>query len=108
MKKSGTNPPRGLSPEAEAWRRKIVEGFEIDDNAGALILTTAMEALDRLRQAQKLIDREGITTTDRFGQVKQHPATMVERDSRTALLRSLKALNLDIEAPGEIGRPPGR
>ncbi len=101
-------PKLGLSHEAETWRQKIIEGFEIGDDAGLLILMTAMEAFDRLREAQEILKREGITTTDRFGQVKQHPGTMIERDARTALLRSLKALNLDIVPPGEIGRPPGR
>jgi phage terminase small subunit len=56
-----------------------------------------MEAFDRMRQAQALIKKEGITIVDRFGQMKQHPATLIERDSRTAVARGLKALNLDIE-----------
>ena len=111
MNKSSTStpkPPSGLSAEAEVWRKKIIEGYEITDDAGLLILMTAMEAFDRLRECQRVLASEGLTCTDRFGQTRAHPLTAVERDSRTALLRSLKALNLDIEAPGPIGRPPGR
>jgi P27 family predicted phage terminase small subunit len=100
-------PPKGLSDEARQWWKAIVTEYTVGDEAGLLILTTAMESLDRLREAQRLIAAEGIVITDRFDQKKQHPATLIERDAKTALLRSLKALNLDIVPPGPIGRPPG-
>jgi phage terminase small subunit len=107
MKSSATQlrPPK-LSGEAKRWWTQIVAGFEIEDEAGLLILRTAMESLDRLREAQSILARDGIITTDRFGQQRQHPATLIERDART-LMRSLKALNLDVVPPGPIGRPPG-
>jgi P27 family predicted phage terminase small subunit len=98
--------PLTLSPESRAWWRTLVSEYTIDDDAGLLILRTAMESLDRLRGAQAILRAEGICVKDRFGQPRQHPATMVERDAKTALLRSLKALNLDIQPPGPVGRPP--
>jgi P27 family predicted phage terminase small subunit len=74
-----------------------------------LILESTLEALDRMRQAQEAIDKEGITTKDRFGQPKQHPATLVERDSKATLLRGLKAMGLDLEPLNEAaGRPIGK
>ena len=97
-----------LSQEASDWQKKILRDFEIEDEHGLLILRTAAEALDRLRDAQRILAREGVCVKDRWGLPKQHPATMVERDARTALLRSLKALCLDVELPGPMGRPPGR
>jgi hypothetical protein len=103
MKKSG----RTLSPEAQAWGRELVDAFEIDDAAGKLLLQTALEAFDSMRQAQTLIERDGLTLKDRFGQVRLNPAALALRDARTALLRSLRALNLDIQTPGPIGRPAG-
>ena len=112
MKKSTSNahlrPPRDLSPEAKAWWRTIVTEYTIDDDAGVLILQTAMQAFDRLRGAQAILKAQGIIILDRFGATKQHPATLIERDARTALMRSLKALNLDILPPGPVGRPPGK
>ena len=51
--------------------------------------------------------REGIVIRDRFGQKKQHPATLVERDAKMALVRNLKALNLDLEPLNLPGRPHG-
>src|SRR5215472_6204636 len=104
MRKSGRAPVT-LSPEARAWWKELVEAFEIEDAAGQLLLQTAMEAFDSMREAEQIIKRDGPTIKDRFGQVRLNPAALLLRDSRTALLRSLKALNLDIQTPGPIGRP---
>jgi P27 family predicted phage terminase small subunit len=102
-------PPRHLSREAKGWWAKLQEDFGIEDAAGLLILTTAAEAFDRMRGAQKLIKKHGATCLDRFGQTKANPATTIERDSRAAMLAALKALNLDIEPLKEhAGRPAGR
>ena len=50
---------------------------------------------------------DGITITDRFDQVKPHPATVIERDSKLTLLRHVKALGLDLEPlHDKPGRPP--
>lgn len=102
-------PTKGkLSREAVKWWNRIVEEWDLDPGA-LLILENALECFDRMRQAQAIIARDGITTTDRFGQVKQHPATLVERDAKAGLLRALRALNLDIEPLNAgPGRPPGR
>ena len=103
MKNSGLpKPPAHLSKEARQWWTKIVDLYEIDE-PGLLLLRTAMESLDRLREAQDMIREEGIVVKDRFNQSRQHPATLVERDAKNMLLRSIKARNLDIEI---IGRPP--
>ena len=100
-------PPRHLSEEAKGWWKRMLAEFVIDDEAGLLTLQSTLEAFDRLRESQAVLAEEGITVKDRFGQPKQHPATMIERDARTALLRGLKALNLDVVMPGPIGRPGG-
>ncbi len=112
MKNSGDDglpqAPRYLSREAKGWWNRLVAEWELDD-AALLLLGSALECLDRMRQAQHILDSEGITTRDRFGQVRQHPATLVERDAKAGLLRNLKALNLDLEPLREApGRPPGR
>jgi len=98
------NPPGKLSTEAQALRRKIVQAFEIDDPAGQLLLDQAMESFDRIRQAQAQIICDGLTITDRFGQPKPHPASFIERDARTALVRCLRSLNLDVEVPQAKGK----
>ena len=101
--------PKNLSREGKNLWRKIQGEYQITDEAGLLILATACEAFDRMRLSQEILKKEGMATTDRFGQAKAHPMTTVERDSRTAMLAALKQLNLDIEPLRDgPGRPPGR
>ena len=108
MKNSPQKPPKGLSREAARWWRRLTTEYEIGDNAGRLILTMAMEAFDRMRQAQAVLATDGLVVKDRFDQVKTHPVAVVERDSRAQMLAALRALNLDIEPLRDgPGRPSG-
>lgn len=101
-------PPKGLSREAGRWWRRLTTEYEIGDDAGRLILATALEAFDRMRQAQAVLATDGLLIKDRFGQIKAHPLCVVERDSRAQMMAALKALNLDIEPLRDgRGRPPG-
>jgi P27 family predicted phage terminase small subunit len=109
MKARLPDPPKQLSREAKAWWKKIVAQWHLDDPA-LLILEGTLESFDRMRQAQALLAAEGLVVKDRFGQPKQHPASLVERDAKQAVLRGLKALGLDLEplAEGKGGRPPAK
>ena len=98
-------PPRHLSREARAFWRSLVADFELEPHHLA-ILERACEALDRMRQAQVAIAEDGAYVDGRFGK-KAHPALAVERDSRTAHLRALRELGLDLETPANP-RPPTR
>lgn len=97
-------PPTELSAEAQNWWRLFVTEWQLDD-ASLLILRSGLEALDRMRQAQDLIAKHGLVAPDRFGQLKQNPATIIERDSRAAMLSAFKRLNLDLEP---LAAGPGR
>ena len=81
----------------------MVAEFEIDDAAGALLLQTALEARDRMRECQKKIKADGTTVTDRFGQVRGHPLLSAERDARSAMLAAIKQLQLVREEPEPEG-----
>jgi P27 family predicted phage terminase small subunit len=96
--------PPHLSTEAKTWWRKINEGNEINDQAGLIILTTALEAFDRMRQAQAIIAELVITVSDRWQQVKPNPAAAIEHNSRAAMLSALRQLNLDIEPTTQKGQ----
>jgi P27 family predicted phage terminase small subunit len=106
MKNSRPKAPSGISAEARVWWTKLVAAYELDDEAAQFLLLQAMESFDRLRAAQALVEKDGLVVEDRFGQKKPNPATMIERDSRTALLRALRQLNLDVEPP--VSRPGGK
>ncbi len=104
-----TKTPSTLSAEAAGWWKRLITEYSIEDEAGLLILQTALEALDRMRAAQRAIKKEGMQVADRFNVMKPHGLLPVERDSRAQLMMALKALNLDIEPLRDgPGRPGGR
>jgi len=101
--------PKNLSTEAKRWWRKIQDEYAIDDEAGLLLLQTALESFDRMRACQRTIEAEGQTVLDRFEQAKAHPLLAAERDARSQMLQALKQLNLDIEPLRDgPGRPGGK
>ncbi|MET4808336.1 P27 family phage terminase small subunit [Limibacillus sp. MBR-115] len=103
-----TTAPKHLSAEARKLWTRIGTDYDLTDAAGCLLLTTALEAFDRMREAQAVIAERGAVFVDRFEQPKANPACVVERDSRAAMLAALKALNLDLEPLRDMpGRPPG-
>jgi P27 family predicted phage terminase small subunit len=100
--------PSHLSKEAKKIWSEILAEYDISDAAGLRILRVALESFDRAQAARTAIDKDGMTVTDKFGQVKPHPLLPIERDSRAAFLAGLKALNLDLEPlRDKPGRPGG-
>ena len=68
--------PRGLSLEAARLYRETVTQNGLDEIADASSLTlleNAARALDRLRQAEAVVRKEGATVKDRFQQLRPHP-----------------------------------
>ncbi|HJU18586.1 MAG TPA: phage terminase small subunit P27 family [Stellaceae bacterium] len=98
MKKSDV--PKHLSAEAKRLWQRLRDDFRIDDAAGLLLLKNALEAHDRLTEARRILKKEGIVVRDRFGQPKQNPASLIERDARQQLLAALKALRLEPSVMG--------
>jgi hypothetical protein len=83
--------PSHLSPEMAAWWLSAAVGLSVSRR---LVLTAAAESWDRAAQARELVDRDGITLMDRFGQAKANPATVVERDQRSAFAALVRQLEL--------------
>jgi P27 family predicted phage terminase small subunit len=107
MKSSRPAPPPKLSAEGKAWWTRIIGLYALDEPA-LLILESALECLGTMRDAQAVVKEKGMVVQDRFGQLKQNPATLIERDAKTNMLRHLKALNLDLEPLADRpGRPAG-
>jgi P27 family predicted phage terminase small subunit len=99
-------PPPHLSAASRTLRQRLATEYGITDSGGLFLLDIALEALDRMRDAQVVIKREGIMITDsKTGKCRAHPALIIEKDSRWALLQALKSLNLDIDLPAKVGKP---
>lgn len=98
-------PPKHLGAAGRALWRSIVAEYELEPHHLA-VLEAACQARDRMDEAHAAIERDGAYLPGRFG-TKAHPALAVERDSRIAMLRCLRELGLDLEAPA-TSRPPTR
>ena len=98
--------PANLSPASRRWFRETAENFILDQHHIKL-LELAARTWDRAEEARKLLKADGLTFTDRYGQLKPHPAVAIERDSQLRFARLIRELRLDDEMPdAEYSRPP--
>ncbi|CAN5775327.1 hypothetical protein BH24CHL6_BH24CHL6_08740 [soil metagenome] len=97
--------PRHLTAESKRFWRQVTSEYLLESHHLAL-LERACEAMDRMREAQAAIERDGAYVAGRFGP-RAHPALAVERDSRLAFARFVRELGLDLSAPA-TSRPPTR
>ena len=98
--------PKHLNVDAKRLWAKLQREYVIEDQGGLLLLQTAAEAFQRMRECQQRIESDGHVLTDRFGQPKAHPLLCVERDCRSQMLQALRHLNLDVEPlKGRVGKP---
>lgn len=100
-----TKPPAHLRPATRRWFSLVLNDYELDPHHIRL-LTLAAEAWDRGQAAREVIDRDGMTFADRFGQPKARPEVAIERDSRIGFARLLRELALDVDGPDEAPRAP--
>ncbi len=96
--------PEHLSPPARAWYERVAAGWELGE-AELELLRLACETRERYTEAKALLDAEGLVVRDRFGQARSHPAAAIERDARIALVRILRELGLEEEAPPQPFEP---
>lgn len=98
-----------ISNKGKKLKKSILSDFDISDRGGLEILDRAIESFCRMRAAEELIDVEGLTVVNRFGEKKEHPALNTERKARAQFLLAIKQLNLDVLPPNHrIGRPGGQ
>lgn len=81
-------------PEAELFRG-LVERYRFDIGS-VEVLTATLEARGEARRAREIIEAEGATIGDRFGQVKPHPMVAILKDSRRTFMEGMRALRLDV------------
>jgi P27 family predicted phage terminase small subunit len=96
--------PKGLSAEATRLWKATVDTWQLDAPALTL-LEDACKSLDRRRAAEKLVQKEGMTQTDRFGQIKAHPCMGIIRDEISSFVRLLKQLGLDVAGAAALTKP---
>lgn len=100
MKDSTNTPkaPSNLRPATRKWFKSVVEDYELDGHHVRL-LTLAAEAWDQAQTAREVLDRDGLTFLDRFGQPKERPECGILQNARIAFARLIRELALDVETP---------
>jgi phage terminase small subunit len=98
------NVPAHLSPESKEFYRKAVDAYELDDHH-LLLLVKALEAFDLAEKCRKILHKEGLVYTDRFGSPRARPETKILNDSRNAVKNIFRELGFDL-TDDNSSRPP--
>lgn len=91
-------PPDHLGTRGRSFWTTVLSQYDIA-GADLNLLQSACELLDRSHSARLLIETEGLTVQDRFGQAKSHPAVDIERSSLLGFVRIARELGLHVEVP---------
>ncbi|MFC3322141.1 P27 family phage terminase small subunit [Mesorhizobium cantuariense] len=97
-------PPAHLQPATRKWFKSVTENYALEGHHVRL-LTLAAEAWDQAQIARAVLDKDGQTFNDRFGQPKERPEVAILNAARIAFARLVRELALDVDAPTE-SRPP--
>jgi P27 family predicted phage terminase small subunit len=92
--------PAHLQPETREWWATIVSRYECQSHHLKL-LQAAAESWDLYQKAKAVLDAEGLTYTDRWGQPTARPEVGIMRDAKLAFVRILRELNLTADEPGK-------
>lgn len=88
--------PEGLTPPSVAFWDETVREFVLD-RQHLKLLEAALQAWDEMSAARKIVAREGLTFTDRFGQPRPHPAVSMAQKARAQFGRLMRQLDLEGE-----------
>ena len=98
-------PPESLKRHGRALWNQIQSEYEIRDGGGIEMLRQACAAADRAEDCAKKIEREGLTVTNARGTPHDHPLVKHELAARAFVVKTLRALGLNVEP---LRRGPGR
>jgi hypothetical protein len=95
--------PKHLRKPTQTWVKSVLSDYDLEEHHFKLLIAAA-ESWDRLCAAREIVDAQGMTFTDRFGQPKARPEVAIERDSKVVMARLLRELALDSEPPPDTPR----
>jgi hypothetical protein len=97
--------PKHLRTPTRKWFDTVVDDYELDGHHIRL-LTLAAESWDQAQTAREVLDLDGQTFLDRFGQPKERPEVGILQNARISFARLIRELALDgAGAPSDV-RPP--
>ena len=90
-------PPAYLHPGAAELWRVVLRDYSLEPFQLSL-LETACSAKSQELRCQEILDAEGMTfTSGRNNMIRARPECTLLRDSRSAFLRAMAALRLEVE-----------
>ena len=95
--------PQGLGPSKKLWQ-EITDSYEPFDAHQLELLKLACLTLDRVTEARAVLKKEGAYIVDRYGQPREHPAAVTERQNKILFMRLSRELGLDLGPPDEKTR----
>jgi phage terminase small subunit len=95
--------PRDLSDESKQIWREVVREFDLLP-LELKLLEAAVRCWDRVLSFREDIKDKGTIYTDRYGQPKERPEVVAERQYKTLFMRLVRELGLSVDAPDS--RPP--
>ena len=84
--------PRHLNATGARFWREVCTDYALTEHDELELVRLAAEALDRARQAQRILRSEGLQVKDRFGVPHAHPMLNVEMRSRAAAASAIKQI----------------
>lgn len=97
-------PPAHLEPLTRKWFSLVCEEYDLESHHLKL-LQAAAESWDRMQSARAVLDAEGISYKNRFGDPCARPEVAVERDAKVSFARLVRELRLDDVPPPDSPRP---
>ena len=106
MRKNPTGERKWCKEARELWKK---ENEKFDFTASELAkFRVGLSALTRLKNAETLLDEQGLIFTTASGQVKKNPLAEIVKNERQGFLSCMRELGLDDEQGNhEVGRPAG-
>jgi len=104
-RKSKIRPPKHLKAATKKWFSRVADEFVLQEHH-VKILQAAAEAWDQGQAAREQLTAEGMTQTDRFGQVKPHPCVAIAHNAALRFAKLVRELGLDAAPPPDAQRPP--
>ena len=99
--------PPGLGASGRKFWRKILATFVLDEPHELALLEKACLCEDRITEARKEIAKRGPFIEDRWGALKEHPASKVMKDFAGLQLRLCRELGLTLQSESRMPRRYG-
>jgi len=103
---SPPGPPENLKRYGRALWAKVQDQYAIADVGGTEMLGQACAAADVAEDCAAKIKSEGLTVVSGSGTPHDHPLLRHELAARAFVVKTLRALGLNVEPLRRPGRPP--